>query len=154
MKILSLFAAAALCCSTSIPAIGQDAFNTTADTGQMGGFDNGPTDGNFYGGAGKTTNQGDQLGLPGTVTSAPVKGGGNCPGNFALKQLGKNTLPPTKLNSLVKDGGEAVFGGDGVLLPRYFTFDESHRMERAMEKNPDLTTNHKIGSPSAWDFPK
>lgn len=152
MKILSLLATAVLCLS-AIPATAQDAFNSTADTGDQE-HSNGQTDGNFNGGAGKTSNQGRQLGLPGTVTSAPVNGGGNCPGNLALKQLGKNTLPPTKLNNLVRQGGESVYGGDGVLLPKYFTFDTSHRMERGMEQNPDLTTNHKIGSPSAWDFPQ
>jgi hypothetical protein len=149
------FLLALIVAAVSTPALAQDAFNSTADTGKEGGFSNGKTKGNFNGGGQKTSKQNDKgLQLPGTTTSAPTKGGGSCPGNFALKQLGGSSLPPTKLNGLVKDGGEAVFGGDGELLPKYFTFDESHRMERAMEKNPKLTTNHKLGSPSAWDFPE
>lgn len=150
------FLLALIVTAVSTPALAQDAFNSTADTGDQK-HNNGQTDGNFNGGSQKTSKQNDKgLQLPGTTTSAPTRGGGggSCPGNFALKQLGGSSLPPTKLNGLVKDGGEAVFGGDGELLPKYFKFDTSHRMERAMEKNPQLTTNHKLGNPSAWDFPE
>lgn len=71
-----------------------------------------------------------------------------------------NSLPPTRLNSFVKQAGkdaEKIFGDEEPLLPRYFGFDESHRLERVMEKNPDLTTGHKCSLeevPSAWDIPQ
>jgi hypothetical protein len=111
-----------------------------------------PTGGNTYGGAQSTTNR--NRGLQSVSTSAPQRRGGSAPGNLALKQLGKSTLPPTKLNKLVRLGGESVFGGDGPVLPTYDKFTPEHRLERAMEQNPDLTTGHKLNSPSAWDIPE
>lgn len=131
---------------------GIDALDSTADTGQMGGFDNGPTEGNFNGGSGSTGNQ--NLGLPEVASGAPLMRGGPAPGNLALKQLGKKTLPPTRLTGFVKRGGDAVFGGDRELLPEYFTFQQFNRIEQSMQQMPDLTTKHRINSPSAWDFPR
>lgn len=151
MWMKSLFAAL-LIASVSAPALAQSALDSTAATGQMGGWDNGPTNGNFFGGSGSTSNQGDRLGLMQTSSSSPGKNG-SAPGNLALKQLGGSKLPPTRLSGFVKAGGDAVFGGDGELLPKYFTFTQDHRIEQAMQQSPKLTTNHKIGGPSAWDFP-
>ncbi len=132
------------------PVMAQDALDSTADTGQTGGFDNGPTEGNFYGGSGSTGNQ--NLGLPQTSTGAPLKNG-SAPGNLALMQMGKKTLPPTRLSGFVRPGGDAVFGGDDIYLPRFFGFTEDHRIEQSMQQMPDLTTKHKMNGPSAWDFP-
>ncbi len=152
MWMKSLFVAL-LIASASSPALAQSALDSTAATGELGGWSNGPTNGNFNGGSGSTGKQGDRLGLQATSSSSPMKGGGNAPGNLALKQLGGSSLPPTKLSGFVKQGGDAVFGGDGELLPKYFTFTQDHRIEQAMQQNPKLTTNHRISSPSAWDFP-
>lgn len=148
----SLFSALIIA-SLSTPALAQSALDSTADTGKLGGWDNGPTEGNFFGGARDTGKQNERLGLMQTSSSSPMKGGGNAPGNLALKQLGGNSLPPTRLSGFVKSGGDAVFGGDGELLPKYFKFTYDHRIENAMQQSPKLTTNHKIGGPSAWDFP-
>lgn len=93
------------------------------------------------------------VGLP-TVSSGRPGNGGRAPGNLALKQLGKSTLPPTRLNSFVRQGGEDVYGGDGPLLPCFNKFTKERRIECGMKENPDLTTNHKISKPSAWDFPE
>lgn len=148
---------AAIIASVSSPVLAQDAFNSTANTGKRGGFSNGRTDGNFNGNAQKTSKQNDKgLQLKGTTTSAPTRGGGggSCPGNFALKQLGGSSLPPTKLSGFVMDAPQS-FNDEGKQdKPPENTFTEGFRIERAMEKHPKLTTNHKIGSPSAWDFPE
>lgn len=103
----------------------------------------------------RRTSSGNQ-GLAMAVSSAPMKGTHSAPGNFALRQLGKNSLPPTRLNRFAAQGGEAVFGGetDDSGWPRFYSFTNEHRLERAMEYNPDLTTNHKGGAPSAWDYPQ
>lgn len=133
------------------PVAAQDASYSQADTGAMGGWSDGPTAGNSYGPSRPTGN--GNLGLPAVSSGSPLKGGYAAPGNFALRQMGRNTLPPTRLNSFVRQGGEAVFGDEGYGLPPFNSFTEEHRIERAMERNPELTTNHRMAGPSAWDFP-
>lgn len=140
-----------MCVTMIAPVCAQ--VESTASTGFMG-YNNHATSGSNYG-ASRRTGTNAVGGLKSTSSSRPVAGGGKAPGNLALKQFnGKQTLPPTRLNSFVRQGGDAVFGGDGDYLPRFNTFTPDHRIERAMEQNPNLTTNHKIGSPSAWDFPE
>ncbi len=135
---------------TAGPVAAQDALSSRADTGTTGGWSDG-TAGNDNGPSSNTRT--GNPGLPMVSSSSPLKGGYAAPGNFALRQLGKNSLPPTRLNSFVRQGGEAVFGDEGIFLPPFDSFTEEHRIERAMERNPDLTTNHRISGPSAWDFP-
>lgn len=115
---------------------------------------NSKTQGNFNGASSLTNYQNYIYGNQ-TSSSAPLKGTYNAPGNLALRQLGRNSLPPTRLTGFVKDGGNAVFGDEGELLPPFLKFEPKHRIERAIEKrSPDLTTNHRISTPSAWDFPE
>ena len=135
------------------PAPAQNAMNSTADTGAYGGWSNGPTAGNFEGDSGFTGPQ--SIGLPQAASSCPMPGGGSAPGNLALKQMGKKTLPPTRLESFVKNSGksEAIYGDEGVYLPPFFTFTQDHRIESGMNM-PDITTKHRIEGPSAWDFPQ
>ena len=140
-----------LAMSITLPVFAQG----TADTGAMGGWSNGETIGSNYGGADHTGNQ--NIGLIPVSSGSPLSNG-SAPGNLALRQLGKNTLPPTRLSGFVKRGGDRVFGGDRPLLPfeedpdKGFT-TENH-LENSMLQFPDLTTNHRINSPSAWDFPQ
>jgi hypothetical protein len=135
--------------ASSTPVAAQDAFYSQADTGVANRSSQ--TSGGSRGSSARTRTTAR---LPGVTSGAPLRGGSAAPGNFALRQLGRNTLPPTRLNSFVNQGRDAVFGDEGRDgLPPYFSFTEEHRIERAMEHNPELTTNHHFGSPSAWDFP-
>lgn len=135
------------------PAMAQNALDSTASTGAYGGWDNGPTQGNFEGPSGPTGPQ--FVGLPQASSSSPFAGGGSAPGNFALKQLGKKSLPPTRLESFVENSGRnpSIYGDEGVYLPPIFTFQQSNRIESGMNM-PDLTTKHRMNGPSAWDFPQ
>ncbi len=149
----SLFATALLVTTMAGPAFAQSALDSTAATGQMGGWSNGSTNGNFFGGAGSTGKQGDKLGLQPTSSSSPMKGGGNAPGNLALKQMGKNSLPPTKLTGFVNRAPQSFDDEGKNGPPPENSFTDGFRIERAMDSMPDLTTKHRIGGPSAWDFP-
>lgn len=142
--------------SFSSPAFAQSALNSKASMGNRGNTNGNDTRGNFYGKARKTKNQGQRLGLRPTSSSSPMKGGGSAPGNIALMQQGQSSLQPTRLQGFVKASGmnDAIYGGDGELKPKYFTFDQSHRIEVGMQSMSDLTTKHKISGPSAWDFPQ
>lgn len=126
-----------------------------ADTGAYGGWSNGETTGSYYGQAGHTRDQ--NLGLSAASSSSPQRNG-SAPGNLALRQLGKRTLPPTRLSGFVRAGGDAVFGGDRPLLPfsedRDKGFTVENHLENSMNQFPDLTTNHRIDSPGEWDFPQ
>lgn len=137
----------------SCPVMAQNALNSTANTGAYGGWDNGPTEGNWNGDSGSTGPQ--FVGLPQASSSSPMAGGGSAPGNLALKQLGKKSLPPTRLESFVQNSGRNpnIYGDEGVLLPPLFTFQQSNRIESGMNM-PDLTTKHRMNGPSAWDFPQ
>lgn len=96
------------------------------------------------------------LGQSGAPTSAPFQGTYAAPGNFALRQIGRGTLPPTQLTSLVRDSGmnDAIYGDEGTDgPPPYYGFDESHRIERGMGGS-GLTTGHKSDAPEAWGYPQ
>lgn len=148
----TLFAAAILI-TLSGPALAQSALDSTADTGKLGGWDNGPTDGNFFGGARDTGKQNESLGLRPTSSSSPMKGGGSAPGNIALMQMGKKSLPPTKLTGFVNRAPQSFDDEGKNGPPPENSFTQGFRIERAMDSMPDLTTKHRIGGPSAWDFP-
>ncbi|MBY0547464.1 MAG: hypothetical protein K2W95_09245 [Candidatus Obscuribacterales bacterium] len=150
-RFLLSFCLAMSTCTSTLPVFAQG----RADTGAYGGWSNGETAGNYYGDAGNTYNQ--NIGLSPASSGNPLANGSS-PGNLALRQLGKRTLPPTRLSGFVKAGGDAVFGGDRPLLPfsenRDKGFTTENHLENAMLQCPDLTTNHRISSPSAWDFPQ
>ena len=95
-------------------------------------------------------------GSSGAASSAPFAGTYTAPGNFALKNMGRNTLPPTRLESFVRNSGmnDAIYGDEGENgLPPYFGFSEGHRIERGINA-PELTTGHKSDAPSAWGYPQ
>lgn len=95
-------------------------------------------------------------GSSGAASSAPFAGTYTAPGNFALKQMGRNTLPPTRLESFVRNSGynDAIYGDEGEDgLPPYFGFDGGHTIESGMNA-PELTTGHKSDAPSAWGYPQ
>lgn len=95
-------------------------------------------------------------GISGASTSAPFVGTFTAPGNMALKQIGRKTLPPTRLESFVRNSGfnDRIYGDEGEDgLPPYFGFDSSHRIERGINM-PELTTGHKSDAPSAWGYPQ
>ncbi|MBY0551651.1 MAG: hypothetical protein K2W95_30490 [Candidatus Obscuribacterales bacterium] len=96
------------------------------------------------------------LGGPsGAASSAPVRGTMFAPGNLALRQMAKSTLPPTRLEGFVHNSGksEAIYGDEGIYLPPFDSFTADHRIEAGIN-SPDLTTGHKSNAPSAWDFPQ
>lgn len=112
------------------------------------------TKGNAYGKSAKTNRR---VLLQQCASSAPLPGSTSAPANIALWQhRKKSTLPPTILQGFVANSGknDAIYGGDGVLLPRYKDgFDMSHRIETGLNA-PELTTHHRIDGPSSWDFPQ
>lgn len=94
-------------------------------------------------------------GSSGAASSAPFAGTFTAPGNFALKNMGRSTLPPTRLESFVRNSGmnDAIYGDEGESgLPPYFGFGEGHRIERGIN-SPELSTGHKSDAPSAWGYP-
>ncbi|MBX9723131.1 MAG: hypothetical protein K2X81_17140 [Candidatus Obscuribacterales bacterium] len=99
-------------------------------------------------------------GQSGAVTSAPFAGTNIAPGNMALRQVGRVTLPPTQLTSFVKDSGmnDAIYGDEGTDdKPPVDNFTEEHRIEAGMGMNVGLTTGHKcstIDCPPAWGYPQ
>lgn len=70
---------------------------------------------------------------------------------------GGKALPPTRLDSFVKNSGamaDLIYGDEGATnIPPYFGFDESHRLERGVHSG-GLTTGHKSGLPDAWGWPQ
>jgi hypothetical protein len=73
------------------------------------------------------------------------------------KVFGGRALPPTRLDSFVKSAAgnaELIYGDEGTTdIPPFFTFDESHRIERGVYSK-DLTTGHKGDLPDAWGWPQ
>lgn len=94
-------------------------------------------------------------GSSGAASSAPIKGTMFAPGNLALRQMGKMTLPPTRLEGFVKASGknDAIYGGEGEYLPKFESFTEEHRIGTGIT-SPYLTTGHKSALPSSWDYPE
>lgn len=142
----------------NVPAQASSASDSRAATGNRSNTNRKLTRGNWYGGARSTGTQGNGLRLSPSSSSSPQAGGGSAPGNIALMQQGKGTLPPTRLEGFVKNSGmsDAIYGDEmdpKTLVSKYYSFDQSHRIETGMNA-PDLTTNHRISGPSAWDFPK
>lgn len=135
------------------PAFAAPGSDSRAVTGNRSNTSRRSTSGNWYGKARATSNQGTTLRLNPSASSSPLQGG-RAPGNIALMQQGKSVLPPTRLESFVKNSGmnDAIYGDEGVLLPEYKNFTQEHRIETGMNM-PDMTTNHRISGPSAWDFP-
>jgi hypothetical protein len=132
--------------------------NSTAATGNRSNTNGQKSKGSYYGKARKTGNQGNSSGLrlEQTSSSSPMPGKGYAaPGNIALMQSGQGALPNTRLEGFVKNSGknDAIYGGEGELLPKYEGFDKSHRIETGIHSD-GLTTNHPSGAPSAWDFPQ
>ena len=117
---------------------------------QGAGAPNGPL---LFGTPGRGAGPGGQSGA---ATAAPFQGTFAAPGSFALRQMGRGTLPPTQLTSLVRDSGmsDAIYGDEGTDgPPPYFGFDESHRFERGLGGS-GLTTGHKSDAPEAWGYPQ
>lgn len=92
--------------------------------------------------------------LQGTTTGVPLVGSNTAPGNLSLRNMGKRTLPPTRMESFVRgsSNAEASYGDEGVFLPPFMGFTARHRIEAGMNW-PDLTTGHRANVDSAWDFP-
>ena len=91
-------------------------------------------------------------GQSGAVTSAPFQGTYAAPGNFALRQQGRMTLPPTELTSIVKDSGYSfsTYGDEGTNGPPplsdFTTIDGG--------LSGGMTTGHPSDAPSAWGYPQ
>lgn len=167
-QILGTLMLTALC---STQAMAQTAWDSTADTGDAGhetqttqrlqgdsqytstqgaGSPGGP---NLEG----TPSQGaGPGGSSGAATGAPFMGGFTAPANLALQAMGRKTLPPTRLESFVRNSGmnDAIYGDEGEMgLPPYFGFDPSHYINTGINM-PELTTGHKSDAPSAWGYPQ
>ncbi len=69
---------------------------------------------------------------------------------------GRNGLPPTRLDSFVKEaGGSAwhIYGDEGTYsIPPFFEFTPGHRIERGITggRAAGLTTSHGSALPPAW----
>ncbi len=96
-------------------------------------------------------------GQSGAATSAPIRGTMIAPGNLALRQMGKSTLPPTRLEGFVKASGknDDIYGDEGIYLPKAEGFTEEHRIGAGIH-SPYLTTGHPSNGnlPSSWDYPE
>ena len=135
----------------SSPGHSQLAPQGWADTtnAQGAGSPNGPL---LFGTPGFAAGPGGQSGA---ATAAPFQGTYAAPGSYALRQIGRGTLPPTQLTSLVQDSGmsDAIYGDEGTDgIPPYFGFDESHRIINGLPGT--LTTGHQSDAPSAWGYPQ
>ena len=65
-------------------------------------------------------------------------------------------LPPTTLDSFVAQSGnnDAIYGDEGEDgPPPYESFTAEHRIERGITSG-GLTTGHRSGLPSSWDYPQ
>ena len=79
-------------------------------------------------------------------------------GNFTpvLGPRGRNNLPPTRLDSFVKQAGgfaERIYGDEGINgIPEYHEFTAEHRIERGIvgDRAAGLTTGHGSELPPAW----
>lgn len=98
----------------------------------------------------------DGRGDSGTVSSAPRRGEYDAPGNLALRQMGWNKLPKTRLDSFVRNAGaqaETIYGNEGTNGPPPFKgFDTSHRINAGIldDRAQGLTTKHGWYAPNAW----
>ena len=113
---------------------------------QGSGAPNGP---DLYG----TNSQGaGPGGQSGAATSAPFQGTYAAPGNFALRQQGRSTLPPTELTSIIRDSGMSfsTYGDEGTNGPPplsdFTTIDGG--------LSGGMTTGHPSDAPSAWGTPQ
>lgn len=95
-------------------------------------------------------------------SSAPFLNSYKAPGNFALRQQNKSSLPPTVLDSFVleSDLDPHIYGDEGYMgPPPYEGFPENFRIEWGIQKhgptNVDLTTGHRdYNLPDAWGYPQ
>ena len=148
--------------------------NANPDTGQFtaGGGDAGtqntPTWGDYNGPSAQTGNQASTQRLfapeiphvsSQAATGMPIPGTYIAPANLALQtqygMFGNPVLPVTNLDSFVAQSGynDLIYGDEGVDdIPPYFTFDESHRIERGINQ-AGLTTGHASDTPEAWGWP-
>jgi hypothetical protein len=89
-------------------------------------------------------------GQSGAATSAPFQGTYAAPANFALRNEGRMTLPPTQLTSIVRDSGmnDQVFGDEGTDGPP--PYDDFSYLINGVS----ATTGHQSDAPSAWGYPQ
>lgn len=70
---------------------------------------------------------------------------------------GTAALPPTRLDSFVRNAGGAadqIYGDEGSSsIPPFFGFETSHRIERGIHST-GLTTGHQSNLPEAWGWPQ
>lgn len=91
-------------------------------------------------------------GSSGAPTSAPFQGTFTAPGNFALRQQGRKTLPPTQLTSIIRDSGysDTTYGDEGTCGPppysNFTTIDGG--------LSGGMSTGHRSDAPSAWGYPQ
>lgn len=100
-------------------------------------------------------NSGDFSFNSGAATGAPIPGTFRAPGNLALKSQGLKDLPPTRLDSFVRNSGynDRIYGDEGTEgPPPYFGFDSGSRIERGIFSG-GLSTGHRSDAPSAWGWP-
>ncbi|MGH9548542.1 MAG: hypothetical protein ACRD3W_04170 [Terriglobales bacterium] len=69
-----------------------------------------------------------------------------------LARLTPGGLPPTRLDSFVKnadENAEMIYGDEGIELPPYFGFTKEHRIGSGINDS-GLSTGHGSVLPSAW----
>jgi hypothetical protein len=164
---------------SAIPAMAQDAMQSSGATGNLTNTDNLGTQINYIptgqnggsqGWANQTSTQGagapngpvlygtnssgaGPWGQSGAPTSAPFQGTFVAPANFALRQVGRLTLPPTQLDSFVQNSGynPMIYGDEGTDGPP--PFDNFLYINDGINSS-GLTTGHPSGAPSAWGYPQ
>lgn len=92
-------------------------------------------------------------GQSGAASSSPFQGTYAAPGNFALRNEGRQTLPPTRLTSIIRDGGmnDHAYGDEGTSGPPPYS---SFTTIEGTGGVSSLTTGHPSDAPSAWGYPQ
>ena len=126
------------------PAYSQAAYYSQAQTGVYGRASS-STNNNRLADSARTANH--------RVSSLPRAGFGGCARVFGV--VGRNGLPPTRLDSFVRNaGGHAahIYGDEGTTLPPYEEFSKVHRINTGIEglRDRGLTTGHGSYMPDAW----
>lgn len=92
-----------------------------------------------------------QPALARTTSSMPAPRTHYAPTNMALKAVGRNYLPPTRLTSFIAESGEAedIYGHEGDVKNEKYSpiasgFD--------LGTQEGLTTGHQSDAPSGWAY--
>ncbi len=148
----------------SLPVSAQDAMTSSGsagsggrETSSTGSQGMAPDDTDYTGAQNQTRRNMGRVSGPGfslNDTSLPIGAGQGLARVSGPR--GRNGLPPTRLDSFVKEaGGHAwhIYGDEGTYsIPPFFEFSPIHRIERGINgpRAAGLTTQHGSPLPPAW----